>query len=265
MIIDSHAHVMEPTEKQLSLMEEAGVDKTILFSTSIHPEKTMDLVFFEQEIRRLFDILAGNCNLEERKTSMLRSTLELCDTIKKHPEDFLGFGPVPLGLGEDETADWIGKNIIVNGLLGVGEVSPGSGGICLLENIFKSLMELGKLPVWIHTFHPMTLTDLKDIAGLARKYSTIPVILGHMGGANWLDAIKIAKDHTNLYLDFSASFTSIAPKFAMKELPERSLFSSDAPFGHPVLVRMMVERVSEDKEVTKMVLGGNISRLLNIK
>ncbi len=93
MVIDSHAHVMEPTEKQLSLMEEGGGDKAILFSTSIHPEKTMDLVFFEREIRRLFDILAG----------------------------------------------------------------------------FESLMELGKLPVWIHTFHPTTLTDLKDIAGLARK------------------------------------------------------------------------------------------------
>ncbi len=263
MIIDSHAHVMEPTEKQLSWMEEAGVDKTILFSTSIHPEKAVDLVSFEQEIRRLFDILAGNCDVEERKNSMRQSTLELCDAIKKHPEHFLGFGPVPLGLEEHETADWIGENIIANGFLGVGEVSPG-GSVYLLENIFRALMELGKLPVWIHTFHPMTLTDLKDIAGLARKYSTLPVILGHMGGANWLDAIKIAKDHTNLYLDFSASFTAIAPQFAMKELPERCLFSSDAPFGRPMLVRMMVERVSEDEEVTKMVLGGNISRLLKI-
>jgi predicted TIM-barrel fold metal-dependent hydrolase len=67
------------------------------------------------------------------------------------------------------------------------------------------------------------------------------------------------------FISFSASFTSIAPKFSMKELPERSLFSSDAPFGYPMLVHMMVERASEDTEVTKMVLGGNISRLLNIK
>ncbi|HBF38099.1 MAG TPA: amidohydrolase [Firmicutes bacterium] len=264
MVIDSHAHVMEPTAKQLSFMEEAGVDKTILFSTSIHPEKVMDLAAFEQEIRRLFDILAGNCKVDERKSSMQRSTVELCDAIKKHPEHFLGFGPVPLGIGEYETADWIEENIIVNGFLGVGEFSPGSGSVYLLENVFKALMELGKLPVWIHTFHPMTSADLMDIADLARKYSTVPVILGHMGGANWLDAIKIAKDQANLYLDFSASVTAIAPQFAMKELPERCLFSSDAPFGYPMLVRKMVERVSEDEEVTKMVLGGNISRLLNI-
>lgn len=37
MIIDSHAHVMLPTEKQLSMMKEAKIDKTILFSTTPHP------------------------------------------------------------------------------------------------------------------------------------------------------------------------------------------------------------------------------------
>jgi uncharacterized protein len=265
MIIDSHAHVMAPTEKQLSLMEQAGVDKTILFATTPHPEKAVDLPTFEKEIRLLGDILSGNCSLEERINSIRRITVELGDTIQKNPDRFLGFGPVPLALSDQATSEWIEGYIIARGLRGVGEFSFASGSVYLLDNIFKALMELGKLPVWIHTFHPLNLEDLKAIAELAMRYPDIPVILGHMGGTNWLDAIKLAKAQTNIYLDLSASFTTIAPGLAMKELPERCLFSSDAPYGNPLLVRKMVETLSENENVTAMVLGGNIARLLNIR
>lgn len=264
MIIDSHAHVMVPTEKQLSLMEQAGVDKIVLFATTPHPEKAADLLTFEKEIRVLTEILAGNRSLDERIESIRQITGELCGVIRQYPQHFLGFGPVPLGLGAQETADWIEDNIIANGLLGVGEFSFASGSVHLLKNVFDALMEIKKLPVWIHTFFPLSLQDLNAIANLAMGYPDIPIILGHMGGSNWLDAIKMAKERTNLYLDLSATFTTIAPWLAIKELPERCLFSSDAPYGNPLLARKMVELVGENRERIEMVLGGNISRLLRI-
>lgn len=46
MIIDSHAHVVLPVEKHIEMMDSSGIDKTILFSTLVHPEKvkaTMNL------------------------------------------------------------------------------------------------------------------------------------------------------------------------------------------------------------------------------
>ncbi len=264
MVIDSHAHVMEPVEKQLLLMEQAGVSKTILFATTPHPEKATDLMAFEKEIRLLADILAGNRSLGERIESMRRITGELCGAIRKYPRRFFGFGPVPLGLGTQETVDWIKDNIIASGLLGLGEFSFSSGSVHLLNNIFKASMELKKLPVWIHTLFPLDLRDLVAIVGLATEYPDIPIILGHMGGFNWLDTIKMAKEKNNLYLDLSASFTTIAPRLAIRELPERCLFSSDAPYGNPWLARKMVEIVSESKELSELVLGGNIARLLNI-
>ena len=49
MIIDSHEHVILPTEKQLENMDKGGVDKTILFTTTPHPEKAHNLKEFEQE------------------------------------------------------------------------------------------------------------------------------------------------------------------------------------------------------------------------
>ena len=264
MIIDSHAHVMEPTEQQFLLMEQAGVAKTILFVTTPHPEKAVDLATFEEEIRLLTNILSGNCSLEERIDSIRRITQKLYVKLQEYPDKFLGFGAVPLGLAYQETCEWIEKYIIANGLRGIGEFTFASGSVGLMDNSFKALMDIKKIPVWVHTFHPLTLTDIRELAELAGKYPDIPVILGHMGGANWLETIKLAKNQPNLYLDLSATFTTIAPRMAVKELPERTLFSSDAPYGNPLLMRKMVEIICDDDKVREMVLGGNISRLLDI-
>jgi len=264
MIIDSHAHVMLPLEKQLLMMEEASVDKTILFSTTPHIEKAYDMESLENEMQVLTNILASNTTVEERIRNIKRTTEELKEVIENNPSKFIGFGQVPLKLNYDETKEWISKNIIDNKFYGLGELSPASGNIEDLEVIFKSSQELGRLPIWVHTFYPLNIDDIKELIKLSKKYSEVPLILGHMGGTNWLQTIKMAKENNNVYLDLSATFTTLAPTIAIKELPNRTLFSSDAPFGDPLLVRQMVEKISPSKEVANNVLGGNISRLLNL-
>ena len=58
-----------------------------------------------------------------------------------------------------------------------------------------------------------------------------------------MEVIKFAKEHENIYLDLSAAFASIATKMALTELPERCLYSSDAPYGEPYLYRHLIEFV----------------------
>ena len=79
---------------------------------------------------------------------------------------------------------------------------------------------------------------------------------------NWMDVIRFAKGHNNVYLDLSAAFSSLATKIALAELPERCLYSSDAPYGEPYLYRQLIEFVAPDKRTVEMALGENISRLL---
>ena len=43
MIIDSHEHVMFPTELQIEKMDKAEIDKAVLFTTTPHPEKAFSL------------------------------------------------------------------------------------------------------------------------------------------------------------------------------------------------------------------------------
>jgi hypothetical protein len=50
-------------------------------------------------------------------------------------------------------------------MVGLGEFSFASGAVQLLETVLAALMELSvKMPVWIHTFDPLKLTDLKELA-----------------------------------------------------------------------------------------------------
>lgn len=79
---------------------------------------------------------------------------------------------------------------------------------------------------------------------------------------NWMDVIRFAKGHNNVYLDLSAVFSSLATKIALAELPERCLYSSDAPYAEPYLYRQLIEFVALDKRTVEMALGENISRLL---
>ena len=99
---------------------------------------------------------------------------------------------------------------------------------------------------------------------LCERYPQIPVIFGHLGGTNWIEVIKFAKAHKNAYLDLSAAFASIATRMALIELPQRCLFSSDAPYGDPYLYRELVEFVSPSKEIADMALGDNIKELLHL-
>lgn len=261
MVVDSHAHVMLPPERQIQLMTEAGVDRTILFTSTIHPETAVSLESFEAELNKLYNILNGLTNpFNER----IRAIEELSAVISANPLKYIGFGSIPLGLSYDETLSWIDKYILANNFRGIGELTPGSGKVSQLEPLFCSSMEVGYLPLWVHTFMPLNFEDIKDLLTLAQKYPDVPIILGHLGGINWLDTLKAVRDISNVCLDLSATFTTMAPSFAIKEYPERCFFSSDAPYCSPLTARNIIEQIVSDQHVLEHVLGGNIARLLDI-
>ena len=267
MIVDGHQHVMLPTSMQLQKMDEAGVDKTILFTTTPHVEKaetaTLDAIGAEMQV--LYQLLSGSYSPEARIAKMKDTILELNQAIQDAPERFYGFGPVPLELADNDTAEWIKDYIIGNSFKGIGEFTPGSESqITQLESVFKALADYPGLPIWVHTFNPVTLNGIKILMELCRKYPAVPVIFGHMGGSNWMDVIAFAKEQGNAYLDLSAAFTPLSVKTALTEVPERCLFGSDAPFGEPKLCRQLIEFVSPSTFATEMALGGNIERLLQI-
>ncbi|HWP96014.1 MAG TPA: hypothetical protein VN426_04120 [Syntrophomonadaceae bacterium] len=53
MIIDSHAHVILPPQRLIDIMDEAGIDQTILFPTSVHPEHATNMESLDLEMQAL--------------------------------------------------------------------------------------------------------------------------------------------------------------------------------------------------------------------
>ncbi|WP_010248884.1 amidohydrolase family protein [Acetivibrio cellulolyticus] len=261
MVIDGHSHVVLPTERQIACMNEAGVDKTVLFSTSIHPELTTSAEEFDKEMSILDEIISGKRNAIDAR---LKAMDELYSVIQINPSKFIGFGAVPTGLNYEKTCAWIQDNIIPKKFVGLGEFTVPSGQIQGLDAVFSASTEFGNLPLWIHAFFPLALNDIKDIVTLAKKYPYVPVIIGHLGGMNWRDTIKLAKYYSNIYLDLSAFFTTIALKMTIQELPERSIFGVDMPYGDLVTSRLAVERACENTDVREQVLGGTIAELLKL-
>jgi hypothetical protein len=116
----------------------------------------------------------------------------------------------------------------------------------------------------VHTFFPLKLEDIKELLTLIKRYPAIPTIVGHMGGIHWLDTLEAIKEIPNAYLDLSATYTTIAPSFAIREFPERTLFSSDAPYSSPLIAKTIIEQLITDPYVLEHVLGGNITNLLQL-
>ncbi len=261
MIIDSHQHVMLPTESQLALMDTAGVACTVLFSSLPHPERATDLDSLDREMAVLTGLLSGEPYPIEKRRLVVA---EQVHAIARRPDRFVGFGAVPLGLSYDDTGAWVGEQVLAHGFRGLGEFTMPAGHVALLDVIFAVSAVHGDLPLWVHTQDPFTLDDIRELAALARRYPSVPVIFGHLGGWHWGDTIRLAYDLPQAYLDLSGTNTTLAPAIAIRTLPARTLFSSDAPYGNPLVARTMVEQVTADPAVRERVLGGTIADLLRL-
>jgi predicted TIM-barrel fold metal-dependent hydrolase len=170
---------MLPVEEQVAILRTAGVDRAILFPTVVHPEKSRDRTEFRNEMERLNRILRGEVNpLQARIDSMK----ELVSALEAHGGMFTGFGSVPAGLDMDATGLWVDEHIAGNGLRGMGEIALGAGQASGAENIFRvSADHGGRYPLWIHTFNPLALDDIRTLASYAEKNPSVKIIFGHGG------------------------------------------------------------------------------------
>ena len=97
------------------------------------------------------------------------------------------------------------------------------------------------------------------------------MIIAHMGGTAWLEAVEMAKKHKNVFIDTTgiSSEVYIIPTAIEVAGPDKILFGSDAPCLNSAVELAKVKTadlyydVSEkDKE---LILGGNAARIFGIK
>jgi uncharacterized protein len=99
LIIDAHSHVHDPVEAHVQLLDEAGVDRAVLFATRPHPERAGDLASLRREMAILDEAIGGRAGTAEAHRG---SWHELDLALAARPERFIGFLSVPLGLEPEE-------------------------------------------------------------------------------------------------------------------------------------------------------------------
>lgn len=92
------------------------------------------------------------------------------------------------------------------------------------------------------------LADQPD--GQARRQEGADLADGLLGG--------------RLVPELSTASIVFAVRLAIQEVPDRTVFGSDAPYGDPVLTRAFVERVTPPGELRDRVLGGTFAELLGL-
>ncbi|MFC9932015.1 amidohydrolase family protein [Streptomyces sp. NPDC127190] len=261
MIIDAHGHVHDPVGPHLAALDAAGVDRAVLFPTRPHPERATDIPALRREFAVLDGALGGEGGSRE---GFARALDEVSAAVAAYPERFIGFGSVPLELPDAEIERAVAEDVVGRGFHGIGELTPAPGRAGRLEPVLRAAADHGGLPVVVHGFAPTTAEDLRTLAALARRHPRVPLVVSQLGGLNWMEAVELVRDTPSMYLELSTAFLVIAVRLAVRELPERTLFGSDAPYGDPVVARAMVERATASGEVRSRVLGGTAAKLLGL-
>lgn len=85
------------------------------------------------------------------------------------------------------------------------------------------------LPILIHTWGGSSYDGEKLVREIAKKYHKVIIFLGHSLHGKWDEAVKIAKEFSNTYLDLTAVLDNrgILEKFVEGAGSERILFGTD--------------------------------------
>jgi len=208
----------------LSRAEEVGIDKTIIFPIS--------------------------------NTTYQEANEEIASYVRRWPDKFIGFA-------KHDARTEAGKirNMLCHEVLKLGLRGLKLHGVPTKEMV-ETAVELG-IPI---LFHPPKVSDSLEVVESHPKVSFILAHLGCFASRNWREhvrAIEAAKRLANLYLDTSSVVFFKYLEQAAHELPsEKLIFGSDGPLvdSRAELYKIRLLRLPQERE--RLILGGNILRLL---
>jgi len=237
VIVDAHTHLGDfplfnvsiDAEGLIGLMDECGVTHSVLFS--------------------------------------LPNELTL-DAVRRRPKRFTGLAWVNPGDGE-RALETVDKAVTVWGFKGV-KMHPLIDSFLPDDPVVYPVMECAvrlDVPVLFHCGHPPWSLPW-HFGNLADVYPDAKIILGHMGHGHIVyinGSIDVARKHDNIYLETSGMPMHTKIKEAVEAVgPDRVMYGSDAPFGHPSFEIRKVEVSGLGEAELEKVLYGNAVELFGL-
>lgn len=191
---------------------------------------------------------------------------EIAKAVKEYPDKFIGFGVISprYATAVEEVSRCLG----VLGMKGIKmhpTVNMWYADSPIVYPVMEKIAEY-KVPVLLHTSGD-DMSNPRRVARLAEKFPTVPIVMAHMGGKDWLDASFIARDHKNVYMD-TAEFTNeirILKEAVRIAGAGKILFGTDAPGSviQAEIAKITYGDISE--EAKELILGKNAKTLLGLK
>jgi predicted TIM-barrel fold metal-dependent hydrolase len=247
MIIDVHAHLgvswlawypYEIDENDLvQLYDKFGVDKACVSSFKIY-----------------YDPISGNN--------------EVYAAVQKYPTRLVGFAVVSPKYGSKRVVKEIDRCVHELGMKGL-KVHPTVGtwraDSLAVNPVMEKAQEYG-LPILFHS-EPDEYSNPRAIGNVAARYPEVIIIMGHMGGPDYFEAIQIAKAHDNILLDTTGSPNdAMTIKQAVEELgAERVVWGSDVPSLVLGVEMAKIQYADVSEAEKRLILGENMAKVLHLK
>jgi uncharacterized protein len=244
MIIDAHVHI--GTSQFLQIDADAAQ------LVAIADEVGFDRIFVTHVTALYYAMREGNDALGA--------------DLARWGDRLIGYVTIPTHrLGQD-ACDKIRRCVECHGMRGVKMYSHPESSIteASATAIIETAADL-KLPILGH-FTPTECDVLMQRVPEAR------ILMAHMGGqpyalGNWHLAVEVAERHPNLYLDTATSqIDNGMIEHAVAQLgADRIVFGTDTPLLDPWVQRAKIEGAAIDESAKRLILGGNIARLVGFK
>lgn len=244
MIFDAHMHLDDipalgwkmTAELCLDRMDEAGISKAIVMTITDWPEVN---------------------------TNALELIADACAT---HPGRLYGFARIHPWYG-DQAVDALERAFTVYGFKGLKLHPVSTIAHPSSEDTLRLIRKAAEhhAPTLFHCGDEPLTTPLA-IAEAARACPEATIILGHMGGYFHVDeAIRVAEQYPNVVLETSAMPYPSRVREAVQRIgPERVLYASDGPVCSPRIEVAKIRRAGLEPEAERLVLGANITRLVEV-
>jgi predicted TIM-barrel fold metal-dependent hydrolase len=227
----------------LAMMARAEVEKAILMSA--------------RAIQ--YDFVAGNA--------------ELAEAIAPHPALY-GYVYINMHYPEASLAE-MEKYLGTDKFVAVkynGEYSRAAASAPENREVFTRLEKVYKKPLLIHSWglpehgNAVAYSLPSQILELARAHPDLKIVMGHMGGPEWMSAIRAAGQAPNLYLDTCASYADREKiGVAVRMLgADRVLFGSGATEGSLMMQKGVVLDAAITEEERAQVLYENARRVFGL-
>jgi len=262
-IIDAHCHIGPPLlgEELIEMMDEAGVDKAVVFATP-----------FRWSLPREDNYYNTNDYIAEMQN--------------KFPERLLGFACINPHYGGSKelampnlAAGELERCVKELGLRGI-KMHPENHCFCVDAHIGGELMETlvrlqqehkRKIPILSHAMTTMGATAYQ-FADLASRYPEVPIIMAHGAGFQnlYFPSMAPVKEHENLFVD--TAMTTVDDSRLIGTA--RTLGVDKIVFGSDHFLRgqknlygnffYILERAFPDPEERAQILGGNMAKILGL-